>query len=68
MCLLYRLQEVVEILMHAHRAIFLSGALAGAVRRAVVVEQVNLFVEPAQGEEHLDALIPRHGVVTIVLG
>ena len=33
----------------------------------VVVDEVHLFAETAQSDEHLDALIPRYGVVGIVM-
>ena len=60
-------QVVVEELLHSHRDVFLIRALCRVVHVVVVIEQVDLFVQPPQGDEHLDALIPRHRVVGVVM-
>src|SRR5580693_5059007 len=61
------LQIVVEILLQADCVILLVRPVTQSVRLAVVVEQVDFLAQPAQRQEELQALVPWHGSVAIVL-
>ena len=56
-----------EELPGAAGEIFLVGAAAEAVELAVVAPKPRGFVVTAKREEEFDALIPRHGVVGVVV-
>src|SRR5262249_19630125 len=60
-------QEVIEEFLQPPRVIFLVGAAAQTVRFAVVVEHIDFFVQSPESQVVLDALIPRHGVVVVVV-
>src|ERR1051326_4837880 len=58
---------MVEVLLQTNGVVFLVGAIAQTVWLSIVIEQVDFLAEAAQREEELDALVPRHGVVTVIL-
>src|SRR6266542_3904533 len=60
-------KEMIKKLLQATRVVLLIYSLAQAVLLAVVAEHVDLFAQPSQGEEVLDALVPRHRVVFVVI-
>src|ERR1017187_736390 len=61
------LQVVIEVLLQADGVILLVGPLAQSVRFAVVIEEVDFLTQAAQCQVELDALIPWHRVVAIVV-
>ena len=58
---------MVEELLHARLEVGAVGRLYGPVRFAPVVEQPGRFAEAAQGGKPLDALVPGHGPVVVVV-
>ena len=58
---------MVEELVLVDGEMLLVVALTQAVRLAVVHGHVRLLAEATHGREELDALIPRHGIVFIVV-
>lgn len=60
-------QVVVEILPGPAREIFGVGAAAEVVKLAIVAPKPGRFVIASQRKEQLDPLIPRHGVVGVVM-
>src|SRR5512136_2402016 len=60
-------QEVVEELVEVDGPVFLVVPLPEAVLLTVEIEHVGFFAEAAEGGEELDPLVPRHGVVLVVV-
>ena len=60
-------QVVVEELVHVDGPVLHVVAVAQAVRLAVVVEHVGLLAEPPHRRVELDALVPRHRIVRVVV-
>src|ERR1051325_8385231 len=61
------LQLVVEELLHAVRDVLLIRAALRIVDVTVVADEVHLLAESPHADEQLDALIPRYGVVHVIL-
>jgi ATP-dependent helicase/nuclease subunit A len=60
-------QVVVEELLHAHGPVLPVHHPPQAMRLAVVVQHPDRLAEPAQRDEILDALVPRHRAVLVVV-
>src|ERR1035441_3418467 len=58
---------MIEVLLHANGVVLLIGPAPQAVRLSVVIEKIHFLAQPPQRQEELDALIPRHRIVAVVL-
>ena len=52
---------------HAGSVVLLVSPASQMVRLAVVGEHRNLPAEPARSKEELDLLVPRHGIISVVV-